>query len=368
MNDRLWELLAKYWTQRITSEEKTEMERMLLAHPDHWLRTGLMQQINWKLDPALSTRQADRIADRILGSVARKDADIAKEGGGKDPLRKILRHWKKAAAVLLVLMMGASLAYVWHGGHSGDHLRWQQVTTTNGMKTTLRLADGTKLWVNAGSTLRYPENFNEKTREVYLSGEAYFRVKHDPGRPFIIHTSDMDVKVLGTEFDVRAYSDEDYSETSLIKGAVEVSVNRDKQPQQIYLKPKQKIVVAKTSIEIKQIGDKNNGTAVTPSATIPDSFTRNIKLEPIKVLRGNIIAETAWKENTLLFEDESLQSLARRMERWYGVKIIIRDPALAGQRFTGSGDNVSLDKLLRILQMIKPFHYLIHDQQVIISR
>jgi len=361
MNERLWELLAKYWADRISSEEKAEMERLLLEHPDHWLKTGLMQQIAWRPEQMLSAKQADRICDRIVGS-------------GPDPQskkhtvrKKAPVHYWRLAIVTLAILLISTFSLVLYRNHQGQStLLWQQVSTTNGMKTTLRLADGSELWLNAGSTLRYPENFNEKTREVYLSGEAYFKIAHRASKPFVIHTHDMDIKVLGTEFDVRAYADEGYSETSLIKGAVEVTVNREKQRQQIFLKPKQKIIVQKSSMEIKNMEDPQASGLNLP-VQAADTATRDVVLEPISIVDGDIIPETAWKENTLLFEDEPLQSLARRLERWYGVKIVIRDAAFAQQRFTGRADNVSLERLLHILQMIKPFKYAIHDKQVIIQ-
>jgi ferric-dicitrate binding protein FerR (iron transport regulator) len=363
MNDRLWELLAKYWSNKISPEEKVEMESILLDHPDHWLKTGLMQQINWGLHPLLARKRADKIADKIVGKTS--DTDFLY----KDEQRVRTRHplWKPAIAALLLLMIAGSLIFLWEKKSSSDTLVWQKVTTTNGMKTTLRLADGSELWMNAGSTLRYPENFNEKVREVYLTGEAYFKVKHDPNRPFIVHTSDMTVKVLGTEVDVRAYGDEDYFETSLIKGAVAVTVNEGKEQQQrIYLKPRQKLVVRKASLEIGNI-DGGQASGEKKRSLTADTIADNVLLEPIKLVDGNLSPETAWKENTLLIENEPLQSLAKRLERWYGVKIVITDSSFAQQRFTGRADNVSLKKLLDILQMIKPFNYIINDKQVIIK-
>ena len=196
-----------------------------------------------------------------------------------------------------------------------------------------------------------------------MTGEIYFKVEHDAGRPFIIHTTDMDIKVLGTEVDVRAYKDENYSQTSLIKGAVAVTVNRDKQ-QQIYLKPRQKIVVQNMSLKVEDVHHGTGKNMTQPSA---DTIASEVLLEPIKVMDGNLIPETAWKENTLLFEDEPLESLAKRLERWYDIKIIITDSTLARQRFTGRADNVSLDKLLHILQIIKPFNYTMHNKELIIK-
>lgn len=369
MNERLWELLAKYWTGRISPEEKAEMERLLLEHPDYWLKTGLMQQIHWKPEQLLSSKQADRIADKIVGPAIKSGVSYWNGDADNIATKKtpaILRYWKRSASILFILcILVFSLIYIDHR-QSQRPILWQQVTTTNGMKTTLRLADGSELWLNAGSTLRYPESFNERTREVYLTGEAYFNVKHDASKPFIIHTTDMDIRVLGTEFDVRAYADEHYSETSLIKGSVEITVNREKQTQQIYLRPHQKIVVQDSPLEVNGRNTRSSGIINSPLVAA-NSITRDVMLEPVKMVEGNVIMETAWKENNLVFEDEPLESLSKRLERWYGVKILIKDSTFARQRFTGRADNVSLEKLLHILQIIKPFNYVIEDKEVIIK-
>lgn len=363
MNDRLWELLARRWTGKITPEEKTELEQLLLEHPDHWIRAGLMEQTEWKLRGELSKERLDVMVDKITGEKRRLTSDEKKSDHS---ITHLLRYWKWiAAAVLVFCVSGVGILFSFHS-KTKNSIAWQKVITTPGMKTTFRLPDGTEIWMNAGSTLRYPKSFGNKIREVYLSGEAYFKVRHDAGRPFIIHTSDMNIKVLGTEFDVRAYPDESFAETSLIKGAVEVTVNSNKESRQFFLKPKQKVVVEKIATHINVINEKqkeqHNETSLPELAAVQD-----VKIEPVKEVSGNIIPETAWKQNTLLFEDETLESLANRLDLWYGVNIVIQDSSLAKQRFTGRADNVSLDKLLQILQMIKPFQYSINDKEVVIK-
>lgn len=230
----------------------------------------------------------------------------------------------------------------------------------DGMKTTMRLADGSELWLNGASSLRYPESFNEKSREVYLSGEAFFRIAPNASKPFLIHTPHMDIRVLGTEFDVRAYPDDRFSETSLISGAVEVVVNRGTQKQQIYLKPAQKIIV-------RPFASGHAGGGTGEEAFLPDGQTgRDVVLEPVRALDGGLTAETAWKDNTFWFGDEPFGSLARRIERWYGVRVVIRDSVLARYRFSGRADNLSLEGLLQMLEQSHPFSYEEGEREVVI--
>src|SRR4030095_9403678 len=117
------------------------------------------------------------------------------------------------------------------------------VATKNGNRTKIVLPDGSQVWLNAGSNLDYNNlNFNKDVREVSLNGEAYFDVAKNAGKPFIIHTKKMDIKVLGTTFNVRSYSDEKITEAALIKGSIEVTL-KDRKDQKIILKPNEKIII-----------------------------------------------------------------------------------------------------------------------------
>lgn len=356
MKDRFWELLAKYWSNQISLDEKAELEQMLLDHPDHWLKMGMMEQLEWNTRRLLAEDRVEKMAENILhnGRRSRKHRN----------LRRRHRLWKAAVAALLIAAVGGALLFFLEKKQVGGELQWQQTVTTNGMRTMLRLADGTRLWLNAGSALRYPDNFDRKTREVYLSGEAYFDVVHDAGRPFIIHTDGMEVKVLGTEVDVRAYKEEQYAVATLIRGAVEVMVRRQDDIKRVLLKPNQKVEVYKPAVVPGAAGKPaekhriQTGTGVVPEAIV---------VAPV-VMKDSLISETAWRENTLLFDDETLQSLAMRLERWYGVTISINDSTLALERFTGRADNIPVEKLLDILQLLKPFHYTIRDKRIVIRK
>lgn len=361
MNERLWELLAKYYANHLSMEEKVELEELLLEYPDNWLKAGLLQQLKWKLKPALSEEKKEMIIEKIL-----RGKDTGFEKAVKR--RRFRYNQRKVRAgglsVLCLITLAAMILVLRYAHISGTTDGWQQVATADGMKTILHLPDGSEVWLNAGSTLRYNDHFDKEKREVYLKGEAYFMVKHNAARPFIVHAANMNIKVLGTEFDVKAYPDENFSETSLIKGSVEVIVNQNGQNQKIYLKPDQKVVV--NNEQSGTVAVKNKGRDQIKPIQTADPISTNVMLQPLKSV-DNIIPETAWKENLLVFEDEPLSSLAQRLDRWYGVNIMIEDSVLAQQHFTGRADNLSLDKLLKILQMIKPFQYTIQDKDVIIK-
>ncbi len=364
MKDRLEALIVKYWSHALTAAERKELEQLLLKYPEEWIKMGLIHQSDLALKEQLTTSEKDAITDQVLN----QNADLAEEYGSA-ALKKRSGFPVKRLLGLTLLLAGAGvfLFLIWQRMASegkGEAVQWRQVTTTNGMKTNLRLSDGTEIWLNAGSSLRYPESFG-KSREVYLIGEAYFKVDHQPDRPFIIHTAKMDAKVLGTQLDVRAYPNESFSSTSLISGKVKVILKKDKRHESFYLKPHQKIIYkdhsepGQSEKAIKALSGKVTKRAIK-------KISSKVVLEPVKAIDPNTISDIAWRKNILVYENETFSALSKRLSRWYDVQIVLKDSTLAEQRFTGRADNVSLEKLLHILQMLKPFRYTIENDTVII--
>lgn len=358
MTDRFWELMARNWSGNIAEEERAELERYLLEHPEYWLKAGLEKRLDYKAGTPLSASQAGALADDVLARIQAEEAgepaaDVpgrvqADEAG--EPAESNRSRVKRSVALMLAVLIGG--AFTWYLWKPAMDKPLKEIATIPGMKTSINLGDGTTVWLNAGSKLRYPEVFNrqDNIREVFLEGEGYFQVKQQAGKPFIIHTSTMDVKVLGTTLNVRAYADEDFSETALVNGAVMVTV----QGKDFYLKPREKVIVRKK-------GD------AAPAGGLRKTPTERISLEPIRGVSDSLLMETAWREEKLVFQDETFAALALRLERWYGVKITIHDPALRNSRFSGRADNVSLEQLLSILNAITPFNYDIKEREVIIQ-
>jgi ferric-dicitrate binding protein FerR (iron transport regulator) len=136
---------------------------------------------------------------------------------------RLWRNFQKAAAILIIpLVLGG---FFWQQFHVTDKtaVAYKEVFTSNGSRLVFNLDDGTKVWLNAGSSLKYPEKFTTLQRNVYLKGEAYFEVKSDKTKPFIVNTQSISVKATGTKFNVRAYLNQKESEVSLLSGKVSVS-------------------------------------------------------------------------------------------------------------------------------------------------
>ena len=213
------------------------------------------------------------------------------------------------------------------------------ITTKRGSKSKVQLPDGSEVWLNADSKITYKENFQGQNREVQLEGEAFFDVARDDSRPFIIHTPAIDVRVLGTAFNVRAYADERNTETSLIRGSVEITLVKSPDRKKIILKPNDKLIV---NNELATVADRKDANTVAPLLT----------LAKIKYTAKDTLAqETMWTSDKLVFDAEPIEDVALKLERWYDVKVTIADEALRKTPFTGTFEGESLETVLEALRL-----------------
>ena len=171
----------------------------------------------------------------------------------------------------------------------------------------------------------------------------------------------MDIKVIGTAFNVRSYSDEKIAEASLIRGTIEVTL-KDRKDQKIILKPNEKISVANEEPEEIVLKTGQKIAVKTDAASVPQIVVKDLKANPI----NNIIPELAWTQNRLYFEDESLEDIGPIMERWFGKEIEIQNEKLKKIRYTGNFENESVEDVLSYLKLSKPFNFRIENDTIVI--
>lgn len=232
----------------------------------------------------------------------------------------------------------------------------KEVATKNGVSTKMVLPDGSTVWLNAGSKLDYTRIGTTGNREVQLIGEAFFDVVKNPERPFIIHTAKIDVKVLGTKFNVKAYPDDKTVETSLVQGSVEVFV-KNRPGEKYLLKPNHKLVLL-----------NNAETEALPKATLNKSPKLPIIAIDRLTYRNNdtMALETSWMQNKLVFENEAFAEVARKMERFYDVRIQFRTRTLEEELLNGELRKETLKQALDALRITTDFRYKIEDKTVLI--
>jgi len=214
--------------------------------------------------------------------------------------------------------------------------------------------------MNGGSSIEVSKDFNTTDREISLKGEAYFNVTHNAQKPFIIHTDNINVKVLGTEFDVKAYPEDKTTEAILIKGSVEVTLH-NKPEEKIILKPHHKLIIQNEFTPVKKVSDS---IVVVPKAVPEKIKMLNVTLNA----SDSTVMETSWKDNRLNFSDESLSEVAIKLERWYGVKVEVDGDIAREYKFTGIFENETIDETLKALQLSLFFHYHIKDGTILITK
>lgn len=212
---------------------------------------------------------------------------------------------------------------------------YNKIIVPKGGEYTLCLSDGSKVWINSDSELRFPARFSEDERLVYISGEAYFEVSHSE-IPFKVVYNDMEIQVLGTAFNVMAYEDEPMVETTLVRGSVRVN-----------------------------IGDTNAKSVLLEAG---EQLGYSEKSKKIKKKTVNVNNYIAWKDKTFVFADETIDVISRKLSRWYNVEIDIISPEISKEVFFGvlpKYENIS--SILDMLKKVKDIDYEITKEKVIIK-
>ncbi|MDR3716960.1 MAG: DUF4974 domain-containing protein [Puia sp.] len=278
---------------------------------------------------------------------------------GRSLIRKIWLY-AGAAAAAVILAIGI---HILRGGRQVDGPaaipREYLQSSGTGERKSFTLNDGTKLMLNAGSTLKIAREFNVSRREIWLEGEGFFDVAHDAGRPFVIHTSSMDVKVLGTVLNVRDYPKDKITETSLLKGSVAVTI-KGNENKEIVLHPNEKIVVS---------NERSTVTSLLPSRAPVAGAEKNIKIAGLTYnAADSSLAEVSWTQNVLSFNETNFEEIAIQLERWYSVSIHFGDEAVKQFKFTGTFQKKTLPQVLDALQLSRHFEYEIKEDSLVVIR
>ena len=350
--NRLADLIAKKKAGEIAPQELVELNALLKSDEDARAAMNRADLLwNHTLQPA--TVSDSYVSDR-WNALSNKLFTEKEE----QPIRRMQPPvWKKymvaAACVLLIGLAGVIFKYT--TGFKTTH-KQNIVSTKNGSRSKVDLPDGTKVWLNSGSQLVYNDSFGEELREVKLVGEAFFDVAKDAAHPFVIHANEINIKVLGTAFNVRAYPDDKRTEAALINGLIEVSF-RARPSDRMLLKPNEKISVMNGQMQI--VTQQDSCTSVTAQSVSRNSEEPLISFSKIKALSpvDSTLPETAWIANKLIFRNRSFEELMREMQRWYNINLECKDSALLQKHFTGSFYHESVTEALDILRLSCPFHY-----------
>lgn len=338
--DRLLHLLIKKEEGAITMAEQAELAVLLKAHSNN----ESIRQLVEELFNADIVFESFNTHEKIEASVQQLNQRMNK----KPVLTLRYRKWRWAIGVAasLLLLAGAYRLYQFKDTNTVSPI----VKTTKMSKSNMILPDGTRVWLNADTKISY--SFENNKREVELDGEAYFDVVKDKKHPFIVHTKAIDIKVLGTAFNVRAYTKEHNTQATLLRGSIEVLLKK-KNNEKLFLKPNEKIIVKNDLDSVVKEAD-----GVNTSAT---------EVELIKIKPGPVdsnLLETQWMKPFISFDQQKLEDIIPMLENWYNVKITVTAPGLLQRRFSGHIEHESLEEILESFRLASNLHYTINNKNI----
>lgn len=310
-------LIASFLHGDLTQEEATKLISWIRQSEKN--RIHFMQIKNfWE-----STEELPISTDKALAKVLKQI-----EAGNK----KITfwQVWHRAAAFLLLPLLIATLWLSLGKIKSSSQAEAQhtKISAPFGSFATFALPDGSKVWLNAGSSIEYPNRFGKKNRTVYLTGEAYFEVASDTESPFYVNTAYFNVKATGTRFNVMAYSKDGNPSVSLAEG---------------------KVAVTKTDAKGNQV--------VISSLKPNDHLIYNVLNGKASVQSEDTYKHIAWKDGKLVFRNDLLSDVAKKIGRQYNVDIEVVGDSVEQYRFRASFENEPLNELLRLLKISSPIDY-----------
>lgn len=270
--------------------------------------------------------------------------------------KKRFSNWMIAAAVAGLLFTGFASTYFFLYRKQAATSAVANYFTKKAERKTFVLPDGSTVILNADSEILLDKNFNAQNRTLELIGEAYFDVVHNKALPFIVKTSRMDVKVLGTAFNVKAYKGDVSSETALIRGSIELSLKNENR--KVTLSPNEKYLLRTSTPEATASSQIQNTPSSTTSGLLPVRVSK----------KDSVIAEVSWAENKLVFVDERFEDLVKQLSRWYGLTIEIADPSLKEILYTASFRNEGIEDVLSALQFTKTFTFERKNETIMIYR
>ena len=283
-----------------------------------------------------------------------------KLGTSKSPNR-IWMAYALTASVLLPLAIGTFLYFYLQSPASSRFTPTQKVITAYGTRKQVLLPDSSVVWLNAGSSIEFPMAFSSDRREVILSGEGYFDVVKNPKVPFYVKAENMYVKALGTEFNVKAYPGDKRIETTLLSGSVHLVQKRGREEKLLAeMSPNQHIIYDKQAHKMMLIEETERPTSSDRKEKNP---AKNISSLPPIDAQVEVNKHTAWVAGKLVFRDDSMEEIARRLGRWYNVDITLKSDLLKEYSYTATFTDETLEQVLELLKLTAPMDYTIIDRK-----
>lgn len=319
--DEIGRLIARFLARETDEEETAKLQYWLQESAANRHYFDQVRRI-WDVSDGNNTRQ-NLSAVEALNKVMKKIAAVP-------PRISFWHQYEKIAAILIIpLIAGNILWYLFSKNNiAPGNPTYHEVYATFGTRSAIKLADGTEVWLNSGSSLKYPDHFVGTQREVFLNGEAYFEVKSDPTKPFTVHSGALHVTATGTKFSVNDYSDKPGAEAVLVSGKVIVEKNEGNGRR-------------------KTLSDMKAGEILT--------YNKQTNFFTLK--QEDTYKYVAWKDGKLIFRNDPLRVVVEKISQIYNVDIELQGKALQDYRYRATFQEESLGEILRLLKISSPIDY-----------
>jgi len=360
---QIWHLIARVLNGEASSLEQEELHELLQQDELLQQQYDLLARI-WK-EKHDDIKDEDNInASATISRIMNRAAD---ESIDADMVTRRKRRRNRIKAYLVFSVFAIIITSIILISNYGDQSpsteqpKQDVIATPKGSRSRTLLADGTTVWLNGESKLHYENDFTGTTREVTLEGEAFFDVVKQTNRPFIVHTSGIDIKVLGTAFNVKSYPEDQNVETTLYRGAIEVFRQKDSSKNAIKLIPNHTLVLPKQAANepAKLSEDKRPLVKEIPVRLIiiPIDSTKK-ESERIK---------TAWVYSRLEFRVVRFEEVAKKLERWFNISIIFTDEKAKNLNVYGSFEKETVEEVFAALKVGFPINYNINNHEVYVE-
>jgi ferric-dicitrate binding protein FerR (iron transport regulator) len=334
--ETIWSIIGRKLEGDISPEEEQALNEWMNISTTNKQVYFQIKELWYHKQDQTNNSQAIAAYDKLINRI--KFAEVAQSQTRVQQISFRINQFVKYAAILFFILSFGYLSYYFIEAESANN-EFCTISVPKGNKSEVILSDGSKIWLNNNSKLVYPKKFNAKERRIELIGEAYFEIEKNEKVPFIVQTSDISIKVMGTKFNVSAYANDKFIETTLISGKVMVQSNDNPEIETV-LKPGESLTFDKV----------NNQAAV-----------------------NNVDTEfyTYWMKGEFVFKDERFETLAKRIERIYNVEITFEDETLKDKTYTG--DFKVDDNIYTILEIFKrsttvPIDYTTDRNKITIRR
>ena len=321
------ELVTKYLSKEITPKEQDKLKEYL-ASTEYEEQFAQIKNKWDEYEAPIEYLKFDENKgyEKLISKINKYDADHVK-------LRKNIsfkRMWhnniftRVAASIVILMILFMGVLYIQYSTNN-DFVKdtWYEKTTSLGQKSILTMLDGTKIILNAESSLKYPKHFDKNKREVFLKGEAYFEVTHDSERPFIVTSDNISTTVLGTKFNIKSFPEDKEIAVSLVEGSVKIN---SESSEEIFLTPSQQLLYDKTT------GREEVG-------------------------QFDVLQVTGWKDNILIFNNVSLEKAFAELERSFGVEFQLQDDSLKNTKIKANFKNESFWTIVKVIKSATGLKY-----------